>query len=196
MTTMILALALAAPPPTLGPLQRMGEALDKAASRVGQTLEEALLEAKVKVALLEHLKKDALKVSVEVSGQTVTLKGVVSTSAYQSLAEEVARSVSGVAKVENRLQVTERPSGGPVRRAARKVEQETADALLEAKIKARLLEVMGLAAFQVEVEATDGVVSLSGAVKEKEQKALAEKTAEAIPGVREVHNLLRVASER
>lgn len=193
MTTVLLALALAAPPPTPGPLQRVGEAIDRAASRVGQTLEEALLEAKVKVALLEHLKKEALKVEVEASGSTVTLEGVVSSRAYQSLAEEVARSVPGVSKVQNRVRLAESPGGGPVSRAARKVEQETADALLEAKIKARLLEVMGLAAFQVEVEATDGVVSLSGTVKEKEQKALAEKTAEAIPGVKELHNLLRVA---
>lgn len=194
MTSLVLVLALAAPPPTPGPLQRVGEALDSAASKVGQTLEEALLEAKVKVALLEHLKKEALKVEVEASGTTVTLEGVVSSRGYQSLAEEVARSVSGVTKVENRVRVAEAPGGGPVSRAARKVEQETADALLEAKIKAKLLEVMGLAAFHVEVEATDGVVSLSGAVKEKEQKALAEKTAKAVPGAVEVHNLLRVAN--
>ncbi len=193
MTTLILALALVTPPPTPGPLQRVGEAIDKAAARVGQTLKEALLETKVRVALLEHLKKEALKVSVEVSGHTVTLDGVVSSRGYQSLAEEVARSVPGVRGVQNRVQVAERPSGGPVSRAARKVEQETADALLEAKIKARLFEVLGLAAFQVEVEATDGVVSLSGTVKEKEQETLAEKTVKAIPGVRELHNLLHVA---
>lgn len=194
MTSLVLVLALAAPPPTPGPLQRVGEALDSAASKVGQTLEEALLEAKVKVALLEHLKKEALKVEVEASGTTVTLDGVVSSRGYQSLAEEVARSVSGVTRVENRVRVAEAPGGGPVSRAARKVEQETADALLEAKIKAKLLEVMGVAAFQVEVEATEGVVSLSGTVKEKEQKALAEKTAKAVPGAVEVHNLLRVAN--
>lgn len=194
MTSLVLVLALAAPPPTPGPLQRVGEALDSAASKVGQTLEEALLEAKVKVALLEHLKKEALKVEVEASGTTVTLEGVVSSRGYQSLAEEVARSVSGVTKVENRVQVAEAPGGGPVSRAARMVEQETADALLEAKIKAKLLEVMGVAAFQVEVEAAEGVVSLSGTVKEKEQKALAEKTAKAVPGAVEVHNLLRVAN--
>ncbi len=194
MTSLLLLLALVAPPATPGPLQRVGEAIDKAASRVGQTLEEALLEAKVKVALLEHLKKEALKVEVEASGTTVTLEGVVSSRGYQSLAEEVARSVSGVTKVENRVRVAEAPGGGPVSRAARKVEQETADALLEAKIKAKLLEVMGVAAFQVEVEATEGVVSLSGTVKEKEQKALAEKTAKAVPGAVEVHNLLRVAN--
>lgn len=194
MTSLLLVLALAAPPPTPGPLQRVGEALDSAASKVGQTLEEALLEAKVKVALLEHLKKEALKVEVEASGTTVTLEGVVSSRGYQSLAEEVARSVSGVSKVENRVQVAEAPGGGPVSRAARKVEQETADALLEAKIKAKLLEVMGVAAFQVEVEAAEGVVSLSGTVKEKEQKALAEKTAKAVPGAVEVHDLLRVAN--
>lgn len=193
MTSVLVAFALVAAPPTPGPLQRAGQALDQAASRVSQTLEEALLEAKVKVALLEHLKKEALKVEVEVSGRTVVLSGVVASRAYQSLAEQVALSVSGVDRVENRIEVAEASSGGPVSRAARKVEQETADALLEAKIKARLLEAMGLAAFRVEVEATEGVVSLSGTVKEKEHKALAGKIAKATPGVVELHNLLRVA---
>lgn len=189
----LLILALTLAPPTPGPLQRAGQALDQAASRLGQTLEEALLEAKIKVALLEHLKKEALKVEVEVSGHTAVLSGVVSSRAHRSLAEQVALSVSGVDQVENRIELAEASSGGPVSRAARKVEQETADALLEAKIKARLLEAMGLAAFRVEVEATDGVVSLSGTVKEKEHKVLAGKIAKATPGVVELHNLLRVA---
>lgn len=193
MTTAALFVALALVAPTPGPMQRAGQALDRAASRVGQTLEDALLEARVKVALFEHLKKEALHVEVEASAGTVTLSGVVASRAGQALAEQVARSVSGVTRVVNQVQVAETPSKNPVGRAAQKVEQEAADALLEAKIKARLLEVMGLAAFQVEVEATDGVVSLSGTVRRKEHKALAATTAKATPGVVAVHNLLRVA---
>ncbi|MCX7895335.1 MAG: BON domain-containing protein [Thermoanaerobaculum sp.] len=192
MTHLLVLLALAATP-TPGPLQRAGQALDQAAAQVGKTLENALLEVKVRVALLEHLKQDALRVGVKVSASTVLLEGVVRTRASQALAEEVARSVPGVERVVNRLRVEEVPSGSPVARAVGRVEQEVADALLEAKIKAHLLEVMGLAAFQVEVEATDGVVSLSGRVQESEQRRLAEKTAQAVPGVVEVHNLLRVA---
>ncbi len=192
MATLVL-LALVLPPATPGPLEKAGKALDQVASKVGATLEEALLEARVKVALLEHLKGEALKIEVEASGRTVVLDGVVGSRGYQALAEQVALSVSGVDRVENHIRVAESPRGGPLQRAARRVEDEAADALLEARIKARLLEAMGLAAFQVEVEATEGIVSLSGTVEGKEHRVLAEKIAKGTPGVREVHNLLRVA---
>ena len=47
---------------------------------------------------------------------------------------------------------------------------------------------------QVNVKAADGVVTLSGTVLDQDQKALAEETVRALPGVREVKNQLEVAS--
>ena len=47
---------------------------------------------------------------------------------------------------------------------------------------------------QVSVKSQDGVVTLTGAVLDSEQKALAEETVRGINGVREVKNQLEVAS--
>ena len=47
---------------------------------------------------------------------------------------------------------------------------------------------------QVNVKAADGVVTLSGTVLDQDQKALAEETVRALPGVQEVKNQLEVAS--
>jgi hyperosmotically inducible protein len=67
-----------------------------------------------------------------------------------------------------------------------------ADALLETKVKVRLLEQLGKVAFDIEVEATDGVVSLSGTVPDAARRDLAGKIAKGTGGVKELHDLLKV----
>jgi len=68
------------------------------------------------------------------------------------------------------------------------------DASLTAKIKAEFVENDSLSALDIEVESTDGVVTLAGDVKSDDQKDLAEDVAETVDGVKDVHNELRVAS--
>lgn len=47
---------------------------------------------------------------------------------------------------------------------------------------------------QVNVDAQDGVITLTGTVLDKDQKALAEETVRALPGVVEIKNQLEVSS--
>jgi osmotically-inducible protein OsmY len=47
-------------------------------------------------------------------------------------------------------------------------------------------------ASEIEVRVTNCVVTLDGEVETREEKRLAEDIAEAAPGVRDVHNNLRV----
>jgi len=97
----------------------------------------ALTEVKVKAALLEKLGTDALGIKVAVVGDKVTLTGAVSKRSTEELAEEVARSVEGVRKVDNRLEVVEgAPSSG-------NVEAEANDSLLESKVKMALAREIG-----------------------------------------------------
>ena len=147
----------------------------------------ALTEVKVKAALLEKLGTDALGIKVAVVGDKVTLTGAVSKRSTEELAEEVARSVEGVRKVDNRLEVVEgAPSSG-------NVEAEANDSLLESKVKMALAREIGRHAWKVEVEATDGVVSLRGTVPDKERREIAVKTAKDTKGVRKVVDLLKTA---
>ncbi|HPS78742.1 MAG TPA: BON domain-containing protein, partial [Thermoanaerobaculaceae bacterium] len=69
-----------------------------------------------------------------------------------------------------------------------------ADALLETRVKAKLLDQMGRPGFAIEVEATDGILSLSGQVADDDRRALAARIAREVSGVREVHDLLRVGN--
>ncbi|MGQ9495441.1 MAG: BON domain-containing protein [Thermoanaerobaculaceae bacterium] len=190
MNFLVLVLVLAAPP-TPGPLEKAGAAADRAVRRVAQSVADALLEGKVKVALLQHLKGEAMAIEVEAKEGTVTLSGKVEERATPMVAGRVAGSVQGVVKVVNKLQWTpttgERP--GKLEEAKRLFQ----DQLLEGRVKVRLLEELGRTAFAIEVEARSSVVVLSGTVGSWEKRKLAVAVAESTPGVRKVHDLLRVA---
>ena len=147
----------------------------------------ALTELKVKAALLEKLGTDALGIKVTVVGDKVTLTGAVKKRSTEEIAEEVARSVAGVRKVDNRLEIAEGD------RAGGNLEAEAADSLLESKVKMALAEEIGRHAWKVEVEATDGVVSLRGTVPDRERREIAVKTARGTKGVRKVVDLLKTA---
>jgi hyperosmotically inducible periplasmic protein len=69
------------------------------------------------------------------------------------------------------------------------------DGLLTSKTKLSLWTTAGIRSAAVHVDSDDGVVTLYGKVPTAEQKALAEKTARDISGVREVKSLLQVVPE-
>jgi len=193
MVCLFVALALASPPPTPGPLARAGAAADQLLHKVARSVEEALLESKVKVALLEHLGKEALAIEVEAAGHTVILSGTVRERASVMVAEQVARAVPGVEAVKNLLKWQGRAGEGALGRGLAEAEQRVADQLLEARVKLRLLGELGKTALSMEVEASSGVVVLAGTVPDETRKKLARSLVESTPGVREVHDLLRVA---
>jgi len=151
------------------------------------------LEAKVKLALLEKLGTDGLKVKVDIVGTKVILSGEVSKRSTEELAEEVALSVAGVKKVDNRLKVVAQGgAAGPVERAVRDAAREVDDAMLESRVKLAIANEVGGRVTRIEVEATDGVVSLRGTVPDRERRDLAVRAAKGVPGVTKVVDLLKV----
>ena len=152
----------------------------------------ASIEADVHLALLEKLGRDGLPIEVEVHGSQVVLTGQVEQRSTQELAEEVALSVPGVRRVDNRVTVAEAVSRTPVGQAVSHTELEVQDAVLEARVGRALLGEIGRYAFDVEVESTDGAVSLRGTLPDAERKSLALRTAEKISGVKKVVDLLSV----
>jgi osmotically-inducible protein OsmY len=127
-----------------------------------QDVSDARLEADVRLALLEKLGEDGLGVTVEADGGRVRLIGAVDERSTQELAEEVAKAVPGVRRVHNHL-VARRgsPESTAAGRAAGTTEREVNDAVLEMRIGKNLLGEIGRYAFDLEVEAADGVVTRS-----------------------------------
>lgn len=187
----------ATPTPAQGPAARAGGSIDRAWGQISASVSEALLMTRVRVALLERLKEDGLRVTIEVHGGSVELSGQVERSANVQLAERVAASVDGVRTVHSR--VTLAPNGQalepPVAHVLGKVERGFADALLEARVKARLLAELGKVAFEIEVDATRSVVTVSGTVPDADRRKLAAEIVRATSGVKEVRDQLTVQQQ-
>jgi osmotically-inducible protein OsmY len=156
---------------------------------------DALLELKVKLALLEHLRDDGLVIQTRVADGVVWLTGVVDERASFELVSEVVKAVEGVKEVKNDVRLEERKSDAPVGSRVAEAEREVHDGLLEAKVKARLFESVGRAAFGIEVEAAQGIVTLSGRAPDRDSRKSAVKAAKNTKGVRRVVDLLQVRAE-
>lgn len=156
-------------------------------SRAG-TLDDAVTNVKVRALLLDKLGTDALGVHIEVDRGKVMLTGKVEKKSTQELAKEVALSVQGVHEVDNRITV------GPSKATTTvdKAEAELKDAVLEARVKGRLLDQVGTNAMRIEVEASDGIVSLRGAVPSESIRSTSLETAKSTKGVHKVIDLIDV----
>lgn len=149
--------------------------------------------AAVQAALLEKAGAAALPIVVTMDRTTAILVGEVANRATQELAGEVALSVEGVSKVDNRLRVTDaKPGAGAGEKAGTKTDQELADAKLETQVKLKLYGELGRRAAKLEIEAVDGVVSLRGELPDAARKAIAIDTATAVKGVMKVVDLIKI----
>lgn len=163
---------------------------------LSERVADALLTERVRAKLLAELGTDALGAEIAAEGSRVLLSGAVGERSTQELAEEVAASVSGVRRVDNRIALEPREGGsGPVGRAASEAERELRDAALESRVKSALLGELGRWALEIEVEAADGVVSLRGWVPDRERRKLALDAARDVRGVERVIELIRVGLE-
>ena len=85
-----------APPKDAGPAERAGRA-------IGEKLDDATLTAKVKAALLQAPDVKGTDVNVETEKGVVQLSGFVSSQTEIDRAMALARAVSGVKEVHNKM---------------------------------------------------------------------------------------------
>ena len=146
-------------------------------------------ELAIRELLLEKAGQSAIGIRVTVDGAKAILTGEVPGRPAQELAEEVVLSVDGIKSVENRLKIKP-ASGAPA--PAHSLEQELADAKLEAKVKRLIHDEIGKWSKQIGVEAVEGVVSLRGTLPDAQRKQLALDTAGKTKGVRRVIDLIKI----
>jgi osmotically-inducible protein OsmY len=146
-------------------------------------MRDAITETRVRSLLLEKLGDDAMPIAVRAAGSTVLLSGVVEKRATAELAKEVALSVDGVKDVK--VDVKEASPDNPFKRAGKGLK----DVGLESLVKNKILAEVGKSGFHVEVEVSEGVVSLRGHVAPDSIDRIV-RTAENTKGVKKVVNLL------
>jgi hyperosmotically inducible periplasmic protein len=149
----------------------------------GEHIDDAVVTAKVKAALVDDPATKARQIAVDTFRGTVQLNGFVDSNDEKAAASRVAHSVNGVQNVRNNLAVghTDRSAG-----------EVLDDAVVTTKVKAALVAEPATKARDITVVTREGMVQLSGFVDSPTEKATAGKVAQGVAGVREVRNDLQV----
>lgn len=163
------------------PLQ-VAEAEERTA---GQLVDDMSIAAKTKLALVADPVTDAIKIDIEVDKDMVQLNGFVDTEAERVRAEEIARSIEGVASVENNLKLQPHD---------RTVGEYVDDKALVVEVKAALAEDPVAHTLKIDVEVDHGVVSLGGHVDTEAEREAALNATKKVAGVVKVINNLDVRS--
>lgn len=164
-----------------------------APERAGDAVGDALLELEVKSMLLKRLGSEAFRIEVEVENHAASLSGEVRTVTALEMAPQWTAKVGGIETVRSDLKISApEPDAPPPAEPAedkgtgRRAGEAVDDAVLETKVKSRLLTKIGFNAFRIEVESVQRVVTLTGTVPDPETRALAVKHARATRGVQSV----------
>ena len=157
------------------------------------------MEGKLETALVinEHLSQYAVESSVD--DGTAQLRGEVSSEIERELAESIALGVEGIDSVDNRLIVNtnlaqntedEEDAGNGPRNFSRYI----IDVSTTATVKTELLESPQISGMAIDVNTYNGRVTLSGTVKTRQEREVAEAMVKQHKGVTKVINNLEVAS--
>jgi len=156
---------------------------------------DAWVDGKVEAsyALNRHLNPFAIDTHVD--GGVVHLTGAVESQIDKDLAEQIAKSVDGVTRVENDLVVKAdaRKEAGIEEPESRDFGTLVDDATTTARVKFALLANESTEGLAIDVDTNAGTVSLGGSVASKQERALAEEIARNTDGVEKVENHLMVA---
>jgi len=166
--------------------------MDKATDKVKETTNEAKeavsdswLTSKTKIALFADDRVKGKDVRVETVNGEVYLRGKIDSQEAKAASEQIAKSVEGVKKVKNDLQVVA-PSA---RKAVAADDKQITKAVETTLGKDPQLK-------KIDVRTDAGVVVLSGEVPNISAAAKASEMAHRIDGVKSVKNEIRVAQAK
>jgi len=182
---------------------RPGAGATQGMAAAGDALADAALTAKVKASLIAEPDVEALRIDVDTKDGAVTLSGTAPSQARIDHAVSVARGIDGVKSVDNRLTVdaSTASASAPIAttaitegasQAADRAGDAIANGVLTAKVKTALLADEQVKGLQIDVDSSDGVVTLNGAVDDASNVARAQTVAQGVDGVKSVQNRLTV----
>lgn len=151
-------------------------------------VEDANITAKVKSQLLWNKNTSGMSIEVTTQGGFVTLSGTVKSPAESQLAEQVAKNTSDVVGVQNSLLVnaTEPSVTDKVTRESREVAQDVSDGWITTKVKTFLLYNRNVEGSSIEVNTSNGIVTLRGSVNNEQEREQAISIARDVKGVKDV----------
>lgn len=149
----------------------------------GEQVDDGWITTKITSKLTSDPQVNPFKIDVDTTDGVVTLRGKVKKASVRQEAEDLARNTRGVKRVINEIEVVEPgDTEGDV----------VSDSWITTKIKSKLTADPQLNPFNIDVDTSGGVVTLSGKVKNDANRQEAEKLARDTRGVRRVVNELTI----
>jgi hyperosmotically inducible protein len=138
----------------------------------------------------------AYQIDVDTKEKIVTLKGEVDTAAARDRAVDIARATDGVRDVVSVLVITPAPAAtsGVVDREKDSAPL-TGDPGITATVKTKMLADTTVSGLKIDVDTTDGVVSLTGDVASALEKRRAIEIARETDGVKSVTDHLKIVKK-
>lgn len=161
-----------------------GQKIDSSIKKVSGFMDDSSITAKVKAALADDKAIKSTDISVTTESGAVTLNGFVASQEQAEAAVSLAEKVEGVKSVHDKLHTKDK--------ASQSAGNYVDDTAITSKVKATLLTETGISSSSIAVETNDGVVQLSGTVKNQEQSDRSETVAKEVKGVKSVKNDLQV----
>ena len=141
---------------------------------IGNQVDDTVVTAKVKTALMADADIKGLDIKVETRKGEVLLSGFVDNQAQIDRGIAVTRNVEGVKNVDNRLNI---------KQANATVGNKIDDSVVTTKVKSALLGDSSLKSLDIAVVTNMGNVQLSGFVDNDAQRTRAAQVAKNVEGV-------------
>lgn len=156
---------------------------------------DAWVTAKIQAKYFVDDEVKGRNIDVDTRDGAVTLKGAVATEAERRQAIALARNTDGVRDVTDELRIDPALRGDretDAGRAGAATVIERPDVWITTKIQAQYFIDQDVKGRHIDVDTTEGVVTLKGTVENEQQKQQAEQIARDTEGVKRVQNQLTV----
>lgn len=149
------------------------------ATSVGTEIDDAVVTARVRAALMDNLEIKSFDFKVETRKGEVMLSGFVDNQSQLDRAVTVTQAVTGVKSVDNKVSL---------KSAATTIGNKIDDSVITAKVKTALMADTSVKSADIAVVTRKGEVQLSGFVNNQGQIDRAMEVARGIEGVDKVGN--------
>lgn len=167
---------------------------NSATKSVSSSIHDAWIRGKVEMALLLNRYLNGFRIHTDVERSAVKLTGTVDTDIDRDLAGQIAEGIDGVRSVRNDLKVVPDDKGrnSAASEKHRKFLQYIDDVSTTARVKSKFLLNKNVSGTRINVDTSNGIVTLHGEVDNGEQRELALKIAANTGSVRKVIDKLKV----
>jgi osmotically-inducible protein OsmY len=153
-----------------------------------QMVKDATISARVKTRLLWNRNTEGLNIDVGTQNGEVVLSGRTESAIKRDLAVQIAKNTSGVKKVVDKLQVTNKEEPG----TGEKIKREFSDVWITGKVKAILSSSKEAEGVDINVSTQNKVVTLKGTVMDQKQRGKIVALVADVVGVMDVKSELTV----